>query len=134
MSGHQRKGATFIQSIQHSLGQRRSFQWIGSRSQFIEKHQATTGRMTQDRSDHRDMSGEGRKILLQTLLIADIGQNRIKDGNFSTLRSGHRNSRGGHQREQADRLEHQRLAARVGTGDHHLIASRIHREGHRHHL
>jgi len=57
--------------------------------------------------------GEGRKVLLDRLVVADIGENRIEHGIFRAI-GGNRNSGLRHQRQQAYRLQRHCLAAGVG--------------------
>ena len=76
------------------------------------------------------MCRECREILLQTLLISDIGKHSIKDWNTAALCRRNRNPTGRHKSKQTHRLEDYGLAASVGTGDDDLISTRIHVEVH----
>jgi hypothetical protein len=63
--------------------------------------------------------GEGRKILLDRLVIADVGEYGIEDGQLRGF-GGHRNARLRHEREQPSGLEADGLAAGIGSADDEL--------------
>ena len=96
--------------------QRRSFFRIGGRSQFIQQHQ----RMRRGRSGNEINVGhvgrECRKILLDGLVVADIGQHRIKYGQLGAVR-GNWNAGLRHQRQQAHGFQGNSFSAGVWTGD-----------------
>ena len=60
---------------------------------------------------------EGAQALLDALLVADVGIDPLEDAEPAALVGGDQQARLRHEREQADGLERDRLAAGVGAGD-----------------
>ena len=71
----------------------------------------------EDRDDVADVRAERGERLLDRLLVADVGEDGVEDGQPGVGVGGDRQAGLRHQREQADRLERDGLAAGVGAGD-----------------
>ena len=67
------------------------------------------------------MGGEGREILLDGLVVADVGQHGIEDGKLGAV-GGDGNAGLRHQSQQADGFQGHGFAAGVGAGDDQLAA------------
>src|SRR5208282_2012174 len=102
-------------------GQRSALFGIGSRAKFVKQHQRIRSRSARDGIDIRDMRRKGREILLDRLIVADIGQNGVENRHVGAGR-GNWNARLRHQSEQAERFQGDSLAPGVGTGDDELAA------------
>ena len=70
------------------------------------------------------MRGEGAQALLDALLVADVGEDVLIDRQLGAILGGNVHARLRHQAEQPHRLERDRLAASVRTGndDHPRLA------------
>ncbi len=115
-----RKGrdAAIAQVIQQRHGQRRAFLRIGARAQLVEQHQALRVGLLQDVDDVGHVAGEGAEALLDALLVADVGVDAFEDTQLAALVNREHHARLRHERQQADGLERDCLAARVGPRDH----------------
>ena len=94
----------------------RAFFGIGGRAQFVQQHQRVCRRGARDEVDVGDVSGEGRKILLDGLVVADIGQHGIEHRQLGAV-GGDWNAGLRHQGQQADGFQGHGFSAGVGTGD-----------------
>ena len=101
--------------------QRRAFFGIGGRAEFIEQHQRLRGRRARNEIDVGDVRGKCRKILLDRLIVADVGEHGIEDRHLGAI-GGDGNAGLRHQREQTDGFQRDGFAAGVGAGDHELAA------------
>ncbi len=79
------------------------------------------------------MAAEGGEVLLQRLLIADVGQHLATPGQAGRAAAGEKQAGAGHQGRQPQALEGHRFAAGVGAGDRHHPQLRAHPQAHRHH-
>ena len=102
-------------------GERGAFFGIGGRAQFIEQHERLRSCSARNEIDVGDVGGESRKILLDRLIVADIGEHGVEDRQLGAV-GGHWNSRLCHQRQETDRFQRYRFTAGVGTGDDELAA------------
>ena len=100
-------------------GQSRTLFRIGSGAQFIQQHQRLRGRRARDEINISDVRRESRKILLNGLVVANIGEHGVEHRKLSPI-SRHRKSRLRHQRQQADGLECDGLAAGIRSRDDEL--------------
>src|SRR5690242_5408385 len=76
--------------------------------------------MAQNLDNTAQVRRESAQTLLNTLLITDIGENFLENGNLRLLFRWNMQTRLSHQGEQSDRLERDRLTPRVWAGnDHH---------------
>ena len=82
------------------------------------------GRGARDEIDVGDVRGEGREILLDGLIVADVGEDGVEDGKLGAVGGdGHAGLR--HQGEQADGFEGDGFAAGVGAGDDRVGGGRL---------
>src|ERR1022692_4208218 len=76
-------------------------------------------RVVRDEIDVGDMRREGREVLLDGLVVADVGEDRVENWQLGTV-GGDRDAALRHQRQQANGLQPYRLAAGVRAGDDEL--------------
>ena len=100
-------------------GQRRALFGIGGRAQFVEQHQRMRGRVVRDEIDVGDVRRKRGQVLLDRLVVADVGEDGVEDRQLGAL-GRNRNSRLRHQRQQSDGLQRDGLAAGVGAADDEL--------------
>lgn len=117
------------QLAQHGHPECRALSRVGAGAHLIKEHEALGARVArrprvlQDAPDARDVRGEGRERLDDTLVIADIGHDALKEGELRRAElcvarlAEDAQPRARHQRSEPERLEHHRLAAGVGAGD-----------------
>ena len=86
------------------------------------------GRGARDEIDIGDVRGEGGEILLDGLVVADVGEDGVEDGELGAV-GGDGKAGLGHQREQADGFEGDGFAAGVGAGDDELAAGAFEFDG-----
>ena len=79
------------------------------------------------------MAAEGGEVLLQRLLIADVGEHLAAPGQPRRANTGEEQAGAGHQGRQPQTLEGHRFAAGVRAGDRHHPQLRSHPQAHRHH-
>ena len=113
-------------------GQCRAFFRIGGGAQLVEDHERSRSRRPRDEVDIGDVRGKSRKVLLDRLVVADIGQHGVEDREFRRVRR-HGQARLRHQRQQADGLQCNRLASRVRPGYDQLALVVREFDGDRHH-
>ena len=102
-------------------GQGRAFLRIGGRTEFVQQHERVRGRGARNEINIGDVGGEGRKILLDRLIVADVGEHGVEYGKLGAV-GGNGEPGLRHQREQAHGLEGDRFAAGVWAGDDELPA------------
>ncbi len=98
-----------------------AFFGIGGGAEFVEQDERVRGRGARDEIDVGDVRGEGGKILLDRLVVADVGEDGVEDGEFGAV-GGDGKSGLRHQGEQADGFQGDGFAAGVGAGDDELAA------------
>ncbi len=109
----------FAKVLGDGNGECGAFFGIGRGTQFVEQHQGIRGRRARDEVDVRDMRGKRREILLDRLIVADVGENGVENRQVGAIRrDGNAGLR--HQREQAQRFQGDGFAAGVGAGDYEL--------------
>ena len=69
------------------------------------------------------MRGEGAEALLDALFVADVGEELLVDGDAGSVGGRDVETAAGHQVQEADGLEGDRLAAGVGSGDEDGVES-----------
>ena len=79
------------------------------------------------------MAAEGGEVLLQRLLIADVGQHRVAPGQLRDAAAGQKQPGSRHQGGQPQAFEGHGFAAGVGAGDGDHPQGRLNLQAHRHH-
>ncbi len=115
-----RRRAARPQEIEDGARQRRAFHRVGAGAQLVQQHQVAALHRIHDAHDIGHVRREGGQALLDALLVADVGPDLADEANLRAgvgrdVQAGQR-----HQRQQSDRLQGDRLAAGVGSGDHEL--------------
>src|ERR1700757_1594919 len=102
-------------------GQGGAFFGVGGGAEFVEQHERVRGRNAGNEVDVGNVGGEGGKILLDGLVVADVGENCVKNRELGTIGGGGEAALGP-EGEESDGLQGDGLAAGVGTGDDELAA------------
>ena len=90
MGGDYAHASQLAEVLGYGDGQGGAFFGIGGGAEFVEQDQRVGGGGAGDEVDVGDVGGEGREILLDGLIVADVGEDRVEDG----VRRGRR-GRGG---------------------------------------
>ncbi len=117
MRGRRRADGVLKQPAQNSLSQRRAFGRVSARAKLVKEHKVVFAHRFHDGDNIGHVRGEGGQGLLDGLLIADIGKDILKHGKLRAQCAGDMKAGLRHQRQQADGLERDGLAARIGAGD-----------------
>ena len=117
MRGDQSRASGFKQVSEDRARQCRAFLRVGARAKFIEDDQRALIDLFQDADDVGDVTAERAERLLDGLLIADIGIDRVEARQLRAALGGDVQSALRHEGQQANRFERNRFAARVRTGD-----------------
>ena len=113
-------------------GQRGSFGRVCSRAELIEKDQGAVICLLQDADDVRHVGRKCTQALLDALLIADIREDLRQRLTAGVVPGRNVQACLAHERQQADRLQGNSLAAGVGAGhdqhpvicsDHHIYGN-----------
>ena len=111
-----RAAADAVELVEDRPAQGRAVGRVGARPELVEQDQRARRRLAQDLADPPHVRREGRERLLQALLVADIGEHVVEDRELRALAGRDVQAGLGHDRQQADRLERDRLAAGVRAG------------------
>ena len=138
VGGGDREPGPLGQVAQQGDRQGRALGGIGAGAHLIEQHQAGASAGVarqggQDPGDAAHVAAEGGEVLLQGLLIADVGQHQLAPGQRGGAAAGQKQAGAGHQGRQAHTFERDGFAAGVGAGDRHHPQLRAHLHTHRHH-
>ena len=138
VGGGDREPGPLGQVAQQGDRQGRALGGIGAGAHLIEQHQAgaragVARQSSQDPGDAAHVAAEGGEVLLQGLLIADVGQHQLAPGKGGGAAAGQKQAGAGHQGRQAHTFERDGFAAGVGAGDRHHPQLRAHLHAHRHH-
>ncbi len=117
MRGRDDEGSQLQESADDRPRQRRAFLGIGTGAEFVEQHEIVRRHLPQHRDHRSNVPGEGRKTLRDALLVADVDEDSGKDGDHTCIVRRNEQSRLRHERQEADRLQRDRLSARIRTGD-----------------
>ena len=124
---------------QQRCGQGSAFAGVGASAHLIEQHQrrhrccAQAAQGFQDPGDAAHVAAEGGEVLLQRLLIADVGQHRVAPGQLRDAAAGQKQPCPRHQGGQPQAFEGHGFAAGVGAGDGNHPQGRLDLQAHRHH-
>ena len=139
VGGSDREPGPIGQVLEQGRGQGRTLKGIGASPHLIEQHQrgaasrARPGKSFEDAGDAADVAAEGGEVLLQRLLIADVGQHLAAPGQPRSAAAGQEQARPSHKSRQADAFEGHGFAAGVGARDRHHPQLRCHQQAHGHH-
>ena len=117
MGGDQGGDAAREQVREDGACQRRALLRIGARAQLVEDDQRAGIRFFQDADDVGDVTAEGAERLLDGLLVADVGVDRLEEAEFRAAFGGDVQAALRHQHDQADGFQRDGFAARVRSGD-----------------
>ena len=103
--------------LDRCLREGRSGPRLGTVADLVDEDERARARATQGLEQRAQVSGKRRKIVGDRLFVADDARDVIEGPDFGSGTRRKRNTRIGKQAEQANRLEHDRLAAHVRAGD-----------------
>jgi hypothetical protein len=120
------------QVCQDGARQRRAFDRVGSGPEFVQDDERPRVGLPQEADDVGHVRREGAERLLDALLVADVGVDAVEDAQHGF--GGRRDVQPGlgHQRQQADRLERDGLAAGVRPGDDQRVGFLVQFDVYRH--
>ena len=98
-------------------GQRRALGGIGPGADLVEQHERRRPGGLDEAHDVAQVAAEGGERLRDALLVADVGHDPAEDRQARPIGRRHAQPCLVHEREQAERLEADRLAAGVRPGD-----------------
>ena len=117
MRRHDAAAAAAQQFGQDRLCQRLPLVGVRSAAELVDEREALRVGAGKNADNIADMGGERRQILLDRLRVADIAEDRRKDGNFRPLGSRQKQAAARHHAEQPAHFQRDRLAARIRAGD-----------------
>ena len=117
VGGRHQQAALAAQLLQNADRQRRALGGIGAGAQLVQQHQRTAAGDLQNMTDALHMTGEGRKALLNALLVADVHKVLVKMADGAALVRGNQKAVLRHGVEQPGGFQRHSLAAGVRTGD-----------------
>ena len=117
MRGDDQQRTAVQQILDHRSGEGGPFLRIGSRSELVQQHERTIGRSFENALEPHEIGGESRKMLEETLIIADQDVQRVDDRNHRAVESRHGQSAHGHGHDQPRGFQRDRFSAGVGTTD-----------------
>ena len=104
-------------------GQGRALNGVGAGAQLIKQNQAVPVRLLQNGDNGLHVGGERGQALLNALLVADVRQHPLVHGHLAAIPHRDMQAALGHQSQQAQSFQGNRLAAGVGAGDDQGIKS-----------
>jgi len=125
MGRHHPAHSASRQVVEHRHRQRSPLLRVRTSTQFVEQDKGMVIRIRKQSLENFYMAGIGRQRKSDALRIAHIHKNtgEISDHGAPAYRNVQ--TAVGHHREQADRLQRNTLAARIGSGHHQNRALRI---------
>ncbi len=111
------EGAGAHEVRQQRSGERGALRRVGAGRKLVEERQRCRAGPLQEADDVLDVAAEGRKRLLDALLVANIGQHFFEDRYAAGGVGGHRQAGLGHEDQQPNRLQGDCLAASVRPRD-----------------
>ena len=125
MRGDDGQAADAAEMSSDGDGESGAFFGIGGGAEFIEQDQRLRRRGAGDEIDVGDVRGEGGEILLDRLIVADVGEHGVEDREFGAV-GGDGKAGLGHESEEANGFQGHRFAAGVGAGDDELARAQSH--------
>jgi len=110
-----RHGPAARKILEDGAAQCRSFDRIRARAKLVDQHERARGGMSQYVAEVLHVCAERRQAGRDGLLIADIGEDLVVEGDAAIRSDWRRETRADHRREEADGFEQHGLPARVGT-------------------
>ena len=124
-------GVEFEEVGCYGNGEGRAFFGVGSRTQFVEENKGVSGSVAGDTVEVDDMGGEAGEVALDRLSVPNVGVDALEDGKLRFF-GGDGNTGLRHEREQAECLERDCLAASIWAADDELSCFRRKDDGERH--
>ena len=121
MRRDQRVGPPLQQRLEHRQAQGRPLLRVRSAAQLVQQHEARGVRGEQRGLDPDEMAREGGEVLADLLLVADVGEDAVVQGDGGALGRGHREPQPRQQGEEAGRLHGHGLPPRVGARDQEQV-------------
>src|SRR5208283_3535180 len=113
MRRNKRDSAALDKSLEYSRAQRCAFTRICARPEFIQEHQRALLCQSKNLGNSKHMGREATQVLFQTLLVADIGEDRTEARELAPFRCGYRQTRLRHKTQKSHGLQNHGLAARI---------------------
>jgi hypothetical protein len=120
------------QLLEHRVAEHPPLLRVGARTQFVEQHERRRRRVAEAPRDALHMRTEGRQVLGDRLLVADVDLHRREERHLGADVRRDRQAADRHARQQADGLQDHGLAAGVRTGDHQQVVRISERHVQRH--
>ncbi len=113
---HHRQPGLRGEALDERLRERRALLGIGAGGELVEEDERAPARSGEDRDDRAQMAGEGGEAHLDRLPVADVGEHAVE---HRQRRLRRRRAQAGlvEERREPERLERDRLAARVRPAD-----------------
>ena len=105
-----------VDVLDHGPGDGKAVVGAGAAAQLVEDDQAAAAGVMQDVGRLHHLDHEGALVGVDLVLRADAGENAVHQADASALRR-HKGADLGHQGDQGDLAQKDRLAAHVGAGD-----------------
>ena len=128
MRGNDSEAADGAEMAGDSDGESCAFFGIGGGAEFVEQDEGVGGGGAGDEIDVGDVGGEGGKILLDGLVVADVGEHSVEDRKLGAI-GGDGQAGLGHEGEEADGFQGDGFASGVGAGDDELATSAFEFDG-----
>ena len=125
MGGDHGPRANRPQPIEQRHGQSAAFGRIGTGAQFVQQHQGIRPGLLQNLPQPGQMPRKGRQVLLDALLVADIGMHLGEQEHPAVGSAGNRQPGTHHEHQQTEGFEGHALAAGVGTADDQQLVCRL---------
>ena len=117
MGGGHRADLPVQEVLQDGLGQCRAFCRIGAGAELVKQHQILVGNLLHDGDDVGHMGRKGGKGLLNGLLVSNVGEHLVENGQLRPKLPGDLQAGLGHQGKQADGFKRHGFAARIRAGN-----------------
>ena len=80
------------QRVEHAGSERLALARIGAAGELVEEHQRAGLRVAEDAHEVADVRAEGRQVLREVLVVADVGEDDLEDADGAL---GRARARGG---------------------------------------
>ena len=113
----ERRDAREEEPLQHRGPEGASLVRVGAAAELVEQDEALRGRVRERGAHAHEVRGEGREVLPDLLLVADVRADPVVQRHRRAVVRGTGSPGARHQREEAARLQREGLAARVRPRD-----------------